>query len=78
MAIFFHYKGLQMVKIIEGRHLGSSQSIDRWLADKKSGKKAKTDTAYKYFLEQSKLQILLLFTGHFLTSCKAVYIWGKW
>ena len=67
-----------MVKVIEGRHLGSTQSIDRWLADKKSGKKAKTDTAHKYFLEQSKLQILLLFFGWGFQSCKAAYIWGEW
>ena len=66
-----------MVKIIEGRHLGSTQSIDRWLADKKSGKKARTDTAHAYFLDQSKLQILLLFFGWCFQSFKTVYIWGE-
>jgi len=75
-ALFFHYKGRQMVKIIEGRHLGSTQSIDRWLADKKSGKKARTDTAHTYFLEQSKLQTQLLFFSWGFQSFKAVYIWG--
>ena len=77
MSLFFHYKGLQMVKIIEGRHLGSTQSIDRWLADKKSVKKARTDTAHAYFLDQSKLQILLLFFGWCFQSFKTVYIWGE-
>ena len=76
-ALFFHYKGRQMVKIIEGRHLGSTQSIDRWLADKKSGKKARTDTAHTYFLEQSKLQTQLLFFSWGFQSFKAVYIWGE-
>ena len=66
-----------MVKIIEGRHLGSTQSIDRWLADKKSGKKARTDTAHTYFLEQSKLQTQLLFFSWLFQSIKAVYIWGE-
>ena len=78
VALFFHYKGLQMVKIIEGRHLGSAQSIDRWLADKKSGKKARTDTAHTYFVEQSRLQILLLFFGWCFQSCKAYYMWGEY
>ena len=77
-ALFFHYKGRQMVKIIEGRHLGSTQSIDRWLADKKSGKKPRTDTAHTYFLEQSKLQTQLLFFSWGFQSFKAVYIWGEW
>ena len=67
-----------MVKIIEGRHLGSAQSIDRWLADKKSGKKARTDTAHTYFVEQSRLQILLLFFGWCFQSCKAYYMWGEY
>ena len=78
VALFSHYKGLQMVKIIEGRHLGSTQSIDRWLADKKSGKKARTDTAHTYFLEQSKLQTQLLFFSWGFQSFKAAYIWGEW